>query len=693
MTLTGSDNLPVLAIEDLTVGYQTRDGVIDAVRDVSLEIRKGQTYGLVGESGSGKSTLALAVMHYLSANGAARKGSITFNGRDLLNMSTNELRQVWGKEIALVPQDPFSSLNPSIKIGEQLAEALRLHSDMNANEAKTHAVELLKDVRIADPENVADKYPHQVSGGMQQRVMIAMALSTEPTLLVLDEPTTALDVTTEAAVLDLFRELVYERQTSALYVTHNLGVVAGISDRVAVLYASELVEDAPTEDLFAQPLHPYTRGLLDSVPRLGQRKDERPLQGIPGSIPGLQQLPTGCVYADRCPLAIDICFDERPPLDTPVEGRRVRCHRWPEILSGEIDARRADVEAIAVEDYTSQPLLDLDDVEVHYPVNQNLVDAVRGKTPPVVKAVDGVDLTVGTRRTLGIVGESGSGKTSLARAIIGLVARTGGEIELLDMALPPELNTRGKDVLKHLQIVFQNPDEALNPHMTVGEILRRPFVNLLEESRQGADEKVAELLEAVRLPAQYTERLPPQLSGGEKQRVAIARAFAANPDLMLADEPVSALDVSVQASVLNLLNELQIENSSTTLFISHDIGVVAYLSDEIAVMYLGNLMEVTDADQLFDVPYHPYTEALLSAVPAPDPSVKQERIRLDGDIPSAIDVPTGCPFHTRCPRFLGDICVDEKPPWQTAPDGKRIYCHIPVEELMAAQKPVVKFED
>ncbi|MDH5507146.1 MAG: ATP-binding cassette domain-containing protein, partial [Anaerolineae bacterium] len=416
-------------------------------------------------------------------------------------------------------------------------------------------------------------------------------------------------------------------------------------------------------------------------------------EGIAGQIPALGELPDGCVFATRCPVAVELCHEERPVLESPIPGRRVRCHRWPEILAGEVSARREGSAAVeptrAASDETA---LQLEGIEVHFPLRRSLREILGQKKRRAVKAVDGLSLRAAAHQTLGIVGESGSGKTSLARAVIGLAARTGGEMQLLGLDLPPKLNQRSRDTLRHLQIVFQNPEEALNPYLSIGESLSRPLITLLERSKEQAASEAVELLDAVGLPQSYALRFPGQLSGGEKQRVAIARAFAANPDLLLADEPVSALDVSVQASILNLLTELQGVHSTTTVFISHDIAVVAYLADEVAVMYLGKIMQTCAAGQLFSPPYHPYTEALLSAIPVPDPTAKQERIRLPGDIPSGLDAPTGCPFHTRCPRSLGEVCVDRMPPWQESEDGKRIFCHIPLDELALNQERIIVWE-
>jgi len=683
---------PILRIGELTVAYQVGDDLLSAVRDFSLSIAQGQTYGLVGESGSGKSTVALTIMQHLDKSGRVMEGHIQFNGRDLLALDESEMRNVWGSELVMVPQDPLSSLNPSIQVGEQLAESLRHHLGYSRQEAAARALALLEMVRVPDPARVAKSYPHQISGGMQQRVMIAMAVSTEPCLLVLDEPTTALDVTTQAAILDLLSELIKGRDLAALYVTHNLGVVSRICDRVAVLYAGELVEDADTGDLFRNPIHPYTQGLLDSVPKPGDNKGTLELVAIPGRIPSLGERPPACIFAPRCSLAIEVCHQERPALETPRDGRSVRCHRWSEILTGEISARitpssrftQAPVRAFEDE----EPVLDLDSLKVHFDVHRPVKDMLTGKRADKVKAVDNVDLSIGKGRTLGLVGESGSGKTSLARAVIGLEEASGGKMTLLNIELSPKLSKRPAETLRRLQIVFQNPDDALNPYFTVGQTLSRPFKKMRNMTRDEVDAAVEQLLANVQLPSHYSQRRPGQLSGGEKQRVAIARALATDPDLLLSDEPVSALDVSVQASVLNLLQDLQSERGISNLFISHNLAVVGYLADIVAIIYAGNIMEVAGSEDLFKPPYHPYTEALLSAIPLTDPDVQPERIRLEGDVPNQIDIPSGCPFHPRCPRYLGDICANERPSWQIGQSGTRIFCHIPVDELVEIQDPM-----
>ncbi len=682
--------VPALKVVNLTVAYRRGNQEVDAVRDVSLHIASGQTYGLVGESGSGKSTLALAIMRYLAGNGRVRQGSVFLAGEDLYALPPEELRGVWQDRLKLVPQNPLSSLNPSLRVGDQLVEAIP-PTLVPATEARQRAMDLLATVRLADPERIARSYPHQLSGGMQQRVMIAMALAAEPTLMVLDEPTTNLDVTTEAAMLDLLRELIHQRRMAVLYVSHNLSVVAGISNRVAVMYAGEVVEDAAVEDLYARPIHPYTSGLLACIPRMGDDKYQLMLQAIPGAIPRPGALPAGCVFAPRCPLAVDTCLHVRPSLEPAADGHDVRCHRWPEIVSGQLAAWPGQAGNAstrhAVPD-RPQPVLQVDNLYKRFPLGRSLKQILRRQPVRAVRAVDGISLDVLQGVTLGLVGESGSGKTTVARAIAGLVEPDGGAVLLAGVELPYHLSRRDATTLRRIQMVFQNPEEALNPYRTVEQALARPLMRLGGLSAAEAQAEVPALLESVKLSPSYANRLPGQLSGGEKQRVAIARAFASQPDLLILDESVSALDVSIQATILDLLNELQHQRQTAYLFISHDLAVTSYLSNEIAVLYLGQVIERGTTAELLEPPYHPYTEALLSAVPLPYPSAVQEPVRLAADVPSPIDLPGGCRFHTRCPRFLGDICTTEEPPWQATDGGHGIRCHIPLADLALAQRPL-----
>ncbi len=663
---------PLLELDNVTVSYRRQERWLDALRDVSLLLHPGQRYGLVGESGSGKSTLALAVMRYLSENGVVRQGAIRWEGQDLWALDEEAVAGIWRRDLKLVPQNALAALNPAMRVGAQLAEAL----PPGHGETAAAIANLLRRVGIADPDRVAASFPHQLSGGMQQRVMIAMALAGEPKLLVMDEPTTNLDVTTEAVILDLVRDLVQESGASVLYVSHNLGVIRDLCDRVAVLYAGELVEDAPASDLYGRPLHPYTLGLLNSVPRLGQTKMGMTLQPIPGGIPRLEETPAGCVFAPRCPAATALCHAERPGMGGPGPGHRVRCHRWQEITAGlpvwqPVPSREQPAAADA-----DARVLEASGVAKSFSVGRSLAQVLRRQPGGRAQAVDQVSLAATRGRTLGIVGESGSGKTTLARCLMGLAVPDRGEVTLLGVRLAPDVSDRDRDVLRKLQMVFQNPDDALNPYHTVGETLQRPLVRLGGASGAEAQQAVIDLLAAVRLGPEFAGRVPSQLSGGEKQRVAIARVFATRPDLVIFDEAVSALDVSVQAAVLNLINGLQTERGSAYLFISHDLAVVGYLADEVMVMYFGQVVEHGPAQAVLNPPYHPYTEALLSAIPRIDAEAAPDRIRLESDLPSAGHLPTGCRFHTRCPRFLGEVCRTQNPPWQDAGGGHRIRCHI-----------------
>jgi peptide/nickel transport system ATP-binding protein len=672
----------VLDARNITVTYKTDQGPLDTVRNVSLQICSGEIYGLVGESGSGKSTLARAIVRYLPENGFLKSGEIYLGDTDLLNLSRKEMRQVWGKRITMVHQDPNAAVNPSVMIGEQIAEVVRTHLKLSKQEARDKALEMLTKVRIADPEAVARRYAHQLSGGMLQRVLIAIAMATNPELLIMDEPTTALDVTTEAVILDLIGDLMREYDTAVLYITHNLGVVARVCNRVGVLYAGEIMEEGSISQVFKNKLHPYTRGLLGCVPRVDVNKKDISLKAIPGFIPRPDQLPPGCVFAPRCELVEDACRAESPLLKEIESGHHTSCYRYEALRSyGDViaDTREAQEET----EY-GRLVLEARNIKKYFPVAGGLTLFGKSKKQEV-KAVD--DITVRMRHsfTMGIVGESGCGKTTFARCIMGLEEATAGEIELEGVLLPYSVAKRSRDTLRKMQMVFQNPDASLNPQHPAGEAVARPLKLLRSMNKLAVQERVKELFEAVNLPEDYIYRLPHELSGGEKQRVAIARAFAADPILMICDEPISSLDVSVQAALMNLLVDLQESKGTSYLFISHDLSAVRHLSDWIAVVYLGRLWEIGSAEDVFVPPYHPYTEALLSALPIPDPDIKQELIRLKGSVPSAMNIPTGCRFHTRCPRKIGEICEKEEPPWQNMGYYHQLCCHIPAEELLALQ--------
>jgi peptide/nickel transport system ATP-binding protein len=677
----------VIEAQHLHIDYRLGNKWINAIRDVSLQIEPLEIHGLVGESGSGKSTLALALMRYMAKNARVTSGDILLDGESLLTKSDSDMRQIWGRDISLVPQDPLAALNPSYTVGNQIAEIGMLHGKLTNRQAWSKAVEMLEKVRIADAEQVAKKYPHQLSGGMQQRVTIAMALSTRPRLLVLDEPTTALDVTTEATILDLFRDLIRDNQAAALYVSHNLGVIAQMCDRVTVLYGGEVMASADVVDLFNQPVHPYTIGLLASIPRATEGVETR-LPTMDGIAPTLADRPHSCVFSPRCPLAIDICRNQKPATEIILDGRTVKCHRWREIVNGEvaINTLPQEMPVEGLPPVENEYVLKVDDMFKQYGA-QSLFDRITRRASRIVHAVDDVSVTVRARATLGLVGESGSGKTTLARCIVGLETADQGELTLLDVPISRHLIERPQTIKRDLQMVFQNPNDTLNPYQTVGRALERTIrlLNTEKWSQEQIQSRITDLLASVRLPADYANRYPAELSGGEKQRVAIARAFAANPALVVADEPTSALDVSVQAVVLNLLKDLRAKEGASYLFISHDLRAVTYLADWLIVMYLGQIVEEGTTTHVYNVPSHPYTEALISSIPVPDPNVKQGRIRLDGDIPSAANLPTGCRFHTRCPRKIGAICEQQEPPWRDAGDGHHIRCHIPIDELTELQ--------
>ena len=662
---------PALAVGDLDVAYRVRGRDRPVLRGVSFEVARGESYGLVGESGCGKSTAALAIVRYLPRNGSVSGGSISVAGRDALALGGGALREFHARTVSMVYQNPGAALNPSMRVGAQVAEAFTVLG-VPTSEATDRARDALARVQIADPGSVMSRYPHQLSGGMQQRALIAMALAKDPELLILDEPTTGLDATVEAEVLDLVARLQAELQTSVLFISHNLGVISKMCSRVGVLYAGRLVEEGPVETVLQDPRHPYTVGLLRCIPRGGVRKDHGRLDTIPGFLPSLGTELPGCVFADRCALADERCHVEEPPLEVIAPGHVSRCW-YHERAKGLPREEAADLELPAV-DRAGAPLVEL----------SGLTKVFRQKGHDI-QALTDVSATIWPGETLGLVGESGSGKTTLARTVLGIVPPTEGAVTLDGESLPPRYQKRSQAELRALQIVFQNPDSALNRRHSVRRILLRSLKKLAGIGGQAAEAQMLEIANRVRLTERTLTQKPVQLSGGLKQRVAIARAFAGDPKLVVCDEPTSALDVSVQAAILNLLVELQAEQRVSYLFISHDLGVVRYISDRIAVLYLGRLQELASAEVVFEGPHHPYTEALLSAVPTIDGGGR-DRIRLEGDIPSAASPPSGCVFHTRCPRKVGAICEEQEPPLVEAEPGHLMRCHIPIDELRRLQE-------
>lgn len=683
---------PILEIENLSISFFTRLREIPAVMDFSVTVQPGEAVGLVGESGCGKSTVALGVMQDLGVNGRIVGGSIKFKGRDLNKMSDEELRDIRGNEIAMIYQEPMASLNPAMKIGKQLMEVPIIHEGVTKEEAYARALEVVTDVKLPDPERILKSYPHQLSGGQQQRIVIAMALMSKPALLILDEPTTALDVTVEAAVVDLVKDLGKKYGTSMLFISHNLGLVLETCDRICVMYSGEAVETGSIEDVFDKMRHPYTQALFRSIPLPGADKNARPLVAIPGNFPLPHERPNGCNFGPRCDYfdegrcnAADIAMSEIVGDDRHAS----RCLKFAEI---DWDA---PIQAAKQFEKTEpgDVILKMHELKKYYEVAANALFGGSG-AKKVVKANETLSFEAREGETLAIVGESGCGKSTFAKVLMGLETATDGQILLDGKNIEATaIEQRDTQTVADVQMVFQNPFDTLNPSMTVG----RQIIRALEIFKYGTSDderarRMLELLDLVKLPRAFAERMPRQLSGGQKQRVGIARAFAGGARIVVADEPVSALDVSVQAAVTDLLMEIQRTEKTTLLFISHDLSIVRYLSDRVMVMYLGHVVEMGTTDQVFAPPYHPYTEALLSAVPIADTSIQKEHIVLEGDIPSAMNPPSGCPFQTRCrwkDKVGGGLCEREVPPIRTMANGHQLKCHLD-QSVLDEMTPVIK---
>ena len=683
-------SMPILEIDQLSISFFTRMREIPAVMDFSCKVMPGEAMGLVGESGCGKSTVALGVMRDLGKNGRITGGSIRFKGRELTTMTEEQLRQLRGSEIAMIYQEPMASLNPAMKIGAQLIEVPMIHQGMGRAEAMALARQIVEDVRLPDPDRILQAFPHQLSGGQQQRIVIAMALMSKPALLILDEPTTALDVTVEAGIVDLVKDLGRKYGTSMLFISHNLGLILDVCDRLCVMYSGEAVETGNVAQVFDKMRHPYTQALFRSIPLPTAHKTSRPLVAIPGNFPLPHERPNGCNFGPRCDYFAEGRCDQADVRMSalPEDDRHAsRCLRWSEIDWDAPLAKVVTKEKAAI----GEVVLKMEDLKKYYSVSSG---SFGGGDEKVVKANETLTFEARAGETLAIVGESGCGKSTFAKVLMGLETATSGSIRLFDENVQSTpIQQRNTDTVSSVQMVFQNPFDTLNPSMTVG----RQIIRALEIFKQGSSDserhaRMLELMDLVKLPRAFADRMPRQLSGGQKQRVGIARAFAGGAKVVVADEPVSALDVSVQAAVTDLLMDIQRENGTTLLFISHDLSIVRYLSDRVMVMYLGHVVEMGTTDQVFQPPYHPYTEALLSAVPIADTRVIRKRIVLEGDIPSAMNPPPGCPFQTRCrwkDQVPNGLCDSEMPPVRQLQGAHQIKCHLS-DEILAGMEPVIK---
>ncbi|WP_332898781.1 ABC transporter ATP-binding protein [Haladaptatus sp. CMSO5] len=683
---------PLLEVENLRTQFRTEDGPVVASNDVSFTLESGDTMGLVGESGAGKSVTARSIMRLIDKPGEIVGGKILFQGTDLRNLSPKEMRAMRGNKIAMIPQDPMTALNPVLTVGSQIVETITEHQDKGEKEAREQAIRSMEEVGIPDAASRIDDYPHEFSGGMRQRVLIAIGLSCQPDLIIADEPTTALDVTTQAKILGLLNDLQEEKGMGILMITHNLGVVAQTCDHVGVMYAGNLVEKAEMHELFRRPRHPYTRGLINSIPDPELEYDVLPT--LPGSMPDLLDLPSGCNFADRCEYAEPACrTGDDPELESLASGSQAACIRSDELDLSEPDIpQQASGDGKQPIDADADAVLRVNNLKKYFSAGDGLVDSLSftladGGLPTIerkhVKAVDDVSFHIQPGETVGLVGESGCGKSTVARTVLKLLEPTGGEVYFEDQPLH-ELSSREiRSLRKEMQIIFQDPQSSLNPRKTVGRIIGRSMEKHGIASGNEKRERTAELLERVGLSAEAANKYPHEFSGGQQQRIAIAHALAAEPKLIICDEPVSALDVSVQAQILNLLEDIQESYGLSYLFISHNIGVVQHICDRVAVMYLGHIVEQGTVPQVFSAPFHPYTESLLSAVPHADPERETERILLEGSVPSPINPPSGCPFQTRCPKKIGEQCETEVPELEVKEDGTghELSCHLSVAEM------------
>jgi peptide/nickel transport system ATP-binding protein len=666
---------PALQVTDLSTHINLSRSVVQPVGNVDLSIERGQTIGLVGESGSGKSMLGLSILQLLPNGGHIIGGSVKLGERELVGLSDVEMRKLRGDDVAMIFQDSQSSLNPTKSIGAQVAEPVRLHRDVNGREARDRALEVLELVGLPRPKERLEDFPHQLSGGLRQRVMIAIALACEPSVLLADEPTTALDVTIQAQILALLDDLKDRLGMATLLVTHDMGVVAGRTNRINVMYAGRIVESAPTDELFRAMRHPYTQGLLGSIPRLDQ-DPRQPLVTIPGLPPDLTNPPPGCRFAPRCPRATEQCREAEPPLTGDDPAHLFACwHPVDGPLQRRIDPSLAS--PAAIRGGSAARLLEIDDVVREYPVTAG---AILQRKVGSVKAVSGVSLHLDKGETFGLVGESGCGKTTLGKLIVGIEKPDAGRIALEGSELYKLRGGKLRKARRDLQMMFQDPYASLDPRMRVGSILREPLVIQDVGNRREQDQRIRQLMEEVGLPINALERYPHEFSGGQRQRIGLARTLVLDPKVIVADEPVSALDVSIRSQVLNLMKRLQAEREMASIVISHDLAVVKYLADRIGVMYLGKLVEMGSGDDIYLRPAHPYTEALIKTIPVPDPSAERAKtdVGIRGELPSPVNPPSGCRFRTRCPRAQ-DLCAAEEPVLRSFGAGHQAACHFPLQ--------------
>ena len=664
----------MIKVRNLSIGFTNQSGeVVKILRNIDLSLKRGETIGLVGESGSGKSTLALAMMGYLKTGLHVLGGESLFRGTNIFDVDEKTRTKIRGGKLALIPQNAGQSLTPTSKIGKQIIESLKLHTSLPRNLWHQRTYELLAQVRLPDPNELISRYPHELSGGQQQRVAVAMALAGEPDVLLLDEPTTGLDVTTQAHILLLLQDLARETGTAMVYVSHDLGAIAQVCERVAVMYAGELLLEGPARQVLYRPAHPYVQGLLMSIPKV---KEAIPPTSMPGIPPAPGEIGRGCSFAPRCSIVQGRCLEEKPLLEKTSTDESVRCffHSQVALLTKGVPIKRTNFAEAEV-------ILNLDNVAISY-AKKSIKEQILGHAADQPATVDSVDLVLKQGETLALVGESGSGKSTILRSIAGLKPPSNGRIRYKEeSSLDDLVETRSPALLQNIQLIFQNPDGSLNPRHTVAEILAMPLKLYFGLEGDALKSRMVALLDQVRMGPHYLTRLPGQLSGGEKQRVAVARAFAAEPKLILCDEVTSALDVSVQAALLGLLLDLKTESNTSYLFVSHDLAVVRTLADRVAVLYMGRICEIGPLDSVYQPPFHPYTKMLLNAVVEPDPDCKP--ILESSDAIELSPPKKGCAFQRRCPHSLGDICNSKTPLWQTLNDGHLIRCHLPIDVLDA----------